>query len=64
MFPIRDENPKLHSSVITYSIIIVNALVWIIFQHAGSGSGFMESLVSYGLIPGELLGTLPAGTTP
>jgi membrane associated rhomboid family serine protease len=63
MFPIRDENPKLHSSFITYSIIIANALVWIILQHAGTGRGFIESLVSYGLIPGELLGTLPAGTT-
>ncbi|MBN1381731.1 MAG: rhomboid family intramembrane serine protease [Deltaproteobacteria bacterium] len=62
MFPIRDENPKFHTTMITYAIIVVNALVWIFFQGAGTQPGLIKSIFSFGLIPGELLGTIPAGT--
>jgi membrane associated rhomboid family serine protease len=62
MFPIRDENPSLHKSITTYAIIVINALVWLFIQNAGSNPGLIQSIFSFGLIPGELLGTLPPGT--
>lgn len=62
MFPIRDENPTLHKSITTYAIIVLNALVWIFIQNAGFNPGFVQSIFSFGLIPGELLGSLPPGT--
>lgn len=62
MFPIRDENPSLHKAITTYAIIIVNALVWLFMQNAGFNPGLVKSVFSFGLIPGELLGTIPPGT--
>jgi len=62
MFPIRDENPSLHQSITTYVIIVINALVWIFIQNAGFNPGLVQSVFSFGLIPGELLGTVPPGT--
>ncbi|MFP4520962.1 MAG: rhomboid family intramembrane serine protease [Fibrobacterota bacterium] len=61
MFPIRDENPTLHTSFVTFLIVAVNASVWIFYQHAGFGAGFFESICSGGLIPAEILGTAAAG---
>jgi len=61
MFPIRDENPKLHTSVVTFGIIALNVAAWIFVQQFGVGRGFLRSVCVYGLIPGELLGTAPAG---
>jgi membrane associated rhomboid family serine protease len=62
MFPIRDDNPTLHTSFVTYLIIIANVIVWIFVQGAGFGPNLVKSLCLYGLIPGELLGTVPPGT--
>jgi membrane associated rhomboid family serine protease len=62
MFPIRDDNPTLHTSFVTFIIIIANLLVWIFVQGAGFGPHLVKSLCLYGLIPGELLGTVPPGT--
>jgi membrane associated rhomboid family serine protease len=62
LFPLRDDNPTLHASVVTFLIIIVNVLVWIFVQGAGFNPNLVKSLCLYGLIPGELLGTVPPGT--
>jgi membrane associated rhomboid family serine protease len=62
MFPIRDENPTLHKAVVTFLIIAINALVWIFVQGAGFNPTLAKSVCTYGLIPGELLGLVPAGT--
>jgi membrane associated rhomboid family serine protease len=62
MFPLRDDNPTLHTSVVTFLIIAVNVLVWIFVQGAGFNPGLVKSLCLYGLIPGELLGTVAPGT--
>jgi membrane associated rhomboid family serine protease len=62
MFPIRDDNPTLHASVVTFLIIAVNAVVWVFIQGAGFNPALAKSLCLYGLVPGELLGTLPPGT--
>ncbi len=62
MFPLRDENPTLHTSIATFLIITINILVWIFIQGAGFNPNLIKSLCSFGLIPGELLGTVPPGT--
>jgi membrane associated rhomboid family serine protease len=65
MFPLRDENPTELVPFVTFLIIMVNAAVWIFVQGAGGAGGgeaFLGSLCDYGAIPGELTGTLPAGT--
>jgi membrane associated rhomboid family serine protease len=62
MFPIRDENPTLHTSFITFLIILINVIVWIFVQGAGFNPKMAESLCLYGLVPGELLSLVPPGT--
>ena len=62
MFPLRDDNPTFRRPVITYSIIAINALVWLVLQGAGTGPAIYESICQYGLIPAELLNTAPVGT--
>lgn len=62
MFPIRDDNPQLRIPIATYAIIAVNVAVWVFVQGLGSNPALVESICQLGLIPGELLGTVPAGT--
>ena len=63
MIPISDENPTIHTPVITISLIAVNVLVWLFVERGGSELPLVQSLCSYGLIPGELLNNVPKGTT-
>jgi len=63
MFPYRDDNPTLATPVVTILIIALNAAAWIFIQGMGSEPGLSRSVCQLGLIPGELLGTAPAGTT-
>lgn len=62
MFPIRDDNPTLHASVATFALVAINAVVWFLVQHMGVGAPFVESVWRFGVIPGELLGRVSAGT--
>jgi len=62
MFPLRDENPKLGTSIATILIIGINAAVWIFVQGLGSEPSLSKSVCVFGAIPGELLGRVPAGT--
>lgn len=62
MIPLRDENPTLYRSIITYVIIAINVFAWLLVQSAGFEPGLLKSLFSFGLIPGEVLGTLSPGT--
>lgn len=62
MFPIRDENPTLHTSVATFVIVAINAVVWVFVQRLGAGPYLAESVWRFGLIPGELLGQVAPGT--
>lgn len=62
MFPIRDDNPHFLTPYGTYAIIALNALVWAIVQGFGSNPTLAASICNLGLIPGELLGTVTAGT--
>lgn len=60
MFPYRDENPTYLTPVVTVGIILVTSLVWAVVQGAGTYPALARSVCSYGAIPGELLGRLPA----
>ncbi len=62
MFPIRDDNPQFLTPYVTYGIIGLNALAWVLVQGIGSDPMLAGSICRLGLIPGELLQTIPAGT--
>ncbi len=61
MFPLRDENPTLSTSVVTFLIIGLNTLAWIFVQGLGAPHTLASSICQFGLIPGELLGTAAPG---
>ena len=63
MFPIRDENPHFLRPVVTYAVIAANVAAWLLVQGYGSDPLLARSVCELGLIPGELLGTIPPGTT-
>jgi membrane associated rhomboid family serine protease len=63
MFPLRDENPTLGNSLATFAIIGMNAAVWIFVQGLGTDPALAISVCNFGAIPGNLLGTLPDGTS-
>ena len=62
MFPIRDDNPTIRTSVATFVLIAANVAVWILVQGLGSEPDLAKSVCRFGAIPGELLGTVTAGT--
>lgn len=63
MFPLRDENPTLHTSVATFAIIGLNVASWVFLQGLGAPEPLARSICEFGLIPGEFLQTLAAETT-
>ena len=63
MFPIRDDNPTLGTPVITMVLIGLNVAAWILVQGMGAEPYLSRSVCELGLIPGEFLGRLPAGTS-
>jgi membrane associated rhomboid family serine protease len=62
MFPLRDDNPSTMTPYATYAIVALNVIVWLFVQGAGSEPVLSGSVCHLGLIPGELLHTIPAGT--
>jgi membrane associated rhomboid family serine protease len=62
MFPIRDDNPTLHTSVATFAIVGINIIIWVLVQGMGFGAPLLRSVWEFGLIPGELLHRLAPGT--
>ena len=62
MFPLRDDNPTLQRSVVTFGIVVINIIVWIAVQGLGTSPTLAESVCRFGLIPGQLLGSVPEGT--
>jgi len=63
MFPLRDDNPTLRTSVTTFALIAVNVACWVLVQGLGAEPKLAASVCQLGLIPGQLLGTVPVGTT-
>jgi membrane associated rhomboid family serine protease len=62
MFPLRDDNPTIHTSFATFTIIGLNVASWIFLQGLGSPGPLAQSICEFGLIPGELLQNLAGGT--
>ena len=63
MIPLRDENPTLDTSAVTLMLIAVNVATWVFLQGFGTDPALSSSVCRLGAIPGELLGTLPVGTS-
>jgi membrane associated rhomboid family serine protease len=61
MFPLRDDNPHFLTPWVTWGLIALNALAWLLLQGMGSEPRLSLSVCHLGLIPGELLGQLPPG---
>jgi len=58
MFPIRDDNPHFLTPYVTWGIVAVNVLAWILVQGLGSEPALSRSVCTLGLLPGELLNTV------
>ena len=61
MIPYHDENQTLRTPIVTLGLIAACVAVWVLLQGAGAERPLAASVCNFGLIPGELLGTLPAG---
>ncbi len=62
VIPYRDENPTDLTPVATVGIILLNVLVWVFVQGAGAVESLAKSVCELGLVPGEVLRTVPPGT--
>ena len=62
MFPLSDDNPRNRLPIATIVLIALNVLVWVFVQGLGNVDALARSLCLYGLIPGDLLGTVVPGT--
>ncbi|MEM7100724.1 MAG: rhomboid family intramembrane serine protease [Pseudomonadota bacterium] len=62
MFPIRDENPTVHTPVVTYMLIGMNLVVWGAVQGFGNSDALAQSYCLYALIPGDLFNAVAQGT--
>jgi membrane associated rhomboid family serine protease len=62
MFPYHDENETQRTPYVTYVLIGINVLVWLLVQGAGTALPLARSVCELGLIPGELTGSLAPGT--
>lgn len=62
MFPLRDDNPSILTPYATYGIVGLTTLAWFLLQGAGSEPLLSGSVCSLGLVPGQLLQTIPAGS--
>ena len=62
VIPYKDENPTELTPVLTLGIIALNVLVWLFVEGAGAPESLARSVCQLGLIPGEVLRTVPSGT--
>ena len=61
MLPYHDENDTRRPAYVTYALIAVNVLTWLIVQGAGLALPLARSVCNLGLIPGELTGGVRPG---
>jgi membrane associated rhomboid family serine protease len=62
LFPLYDENPHFLTPLVTWAILAANVAAWFLVQGLGTDPALTRSVCVYGLIPGELLHRIPAGT--
>jgi membrane associated rhomboid family serine protease len=63
VFPIRDENPHFLTPYATYAIVALNVLAWVLVQGLGGEPSLAASVCTLGVVPGELLQTVPPGAS-
>jgi len=63
VIPYRDENETLRTPVVTFVLIGLNVAAGLLVQGAGRSPALPASVCNFGLIAGELTGTVPPGTT-
>jgi membrane associated rhomboid family serine protease len=61
MFPYHDENETLRTPVVTMALIALNVAAFIGIQGAGAERPLAESVCNLGLIPAELMASVPPG---
>jgi membrane associated rhomboid family serine protease len=61
VFPYKDENPTSLAPIVTVGVVIANVATWLLLQGAGTEPALSRSVCQLGLIPGDLLGTVPEG---
>ena len=44
MLPLKDNIPTRTFPIVTVAIIVANALVWLLYEHAGSGHAFQSAV--------------------
>lgn len=54
MFPIRDENPQINIPFVTYALMALNVIAWLILQGMGAEPALSQSVCQFGLIPADL----------
>lgn len=62
MIPYRDENETLRAPIVTIVVIGLNVAAWLLVQGAGTSPALPASVCNFGLIAGELTGSVPPGT--
>jgi len=62
VFPIGDDNPRIRTPYATFTLILLNAAVWLLVQGLGQEQALARSICLYGLVPGDLLGLVEPGT--
>lgn len=62
LIPLYDHNPVDKTPVVTYALIGLNVLTWVGLQGMGINPLFVESICRFGLVSGDLLGSIPAGS--
>src|SRR5687767_8305790 len=63
MFPYHDENATQRTPVVTIALIAINVATFVGLQGAGAERPLAESVCNLGLIPAELMASVPPGAT-
>ena len=58
VIPYKDENPSHILPVVTYGILLLNVLSWLVLQGLGAEPALSESICNFGAIPSSLTGSL------
>jgi membrane associated rhomboid family serine protease len=59
MFPLRDDNPHFLTPYVTWLIVGLNILAWVLLQGMGAEPALSKSVCLLGLLPAELLQSAP-----
>jgi membrane associated rhomboid family serine protease len=63
VIPYHDENETQRTAIVTLVLIALCVAAWFFVQGAGAALPLMSSICNFGLIPGELLASVPVGSS-